>query len=184
MTVVAIIAVVGLCVAVKAAEGHRPGKPHATPLEAPLLHWLRYVRQETNAVARSKCVPRPYRAIRPAQLVPEFARRFTIRVELSRLAVYRLRDSECLPTTAKGIIRYVFPASTENAAIEVARCETGGTFSFYAKNPVSSASGLFQLLSIHWAGRFNPFDPWANTRYAYRLSDAGTNWGPWVCKPW
>lgn len=186
MTLVLIMFTIGLCVAVKAAEAHRPGLHSPGSLKAPKLHYLISARQTTNGLARARCIPRPYRSVRPASRVPEFARPFYITVELARQAVYRLRDSECLPTTAIGIIRYVFPASTENAAIEVARCETGGTFSFYAKNPRSSASGLFQLLAIHWTAPgpvFNPFDPWANTRYAYRLSDAGTNWSAWACQP-
>jgi hypothetical protein len=47
-----------------------------------------------------------------------------------------------------------------------------------AKNPASSASGLTQLMSIHWAGRFSPFDPRANLAYALRLY-RGSGWSPW-----
>jgi hypothetical protein len=94
----------------------------------------------------------------------------------------RSKSSKCLPTSPTGIIRYVFPASTEDAALRVAYCETGGTFNIYAHNP-SGASGLFQLMPTWWQGKFNPYNPWANTRAAYSISSAGTNWGAWVCQP-
>ena len=47
-----------------------------------------------------------------------------------------------------------------------------------AKNPVSSASGLLQLMSIHWAGRGNPFDPHWNLSYGLKLY-RGSGWSPW-----
>ena len=131
-------------------------------------------------MARVRCIPRPYRSIRPAQLVPDFARRFYIIVELGRQGLYRMRDSECLPTSPEGIIRYVFPAATEDAAVRVAYCES--RLWPWARNP-SGASGLFQLMPGWWAGKFNPFNAWSNTRFAYQLSDAGTNWSHWSCKP-
>lgn len=82
------------------------------------------------------------------------------------------RSSLCLPTTPAGIIRYVFPSYAEDTALRVAGCESTGIpyhLNPYAKNPSSSASGLFQLLDTWWAGKFNPFDPWPNTRTAYAL---------------
>ena len=89
------------------------------------------------------------------------------------------RSSRCGP---QAIIRAVFPDSTEGAALSVAYCETGGTFNIYAHN-ASGASGLFQLMPFHWQGKFDPYNPWANSRYALQLSYGGTNWGAWVCKP-
>jgi len=91
------------------------------------------------------------------------------------------KGSRCRPTNPAAIIRYVFPAATEEAAVRVAYCESH--LYTYARN-ASGASGLFQLMPIHWQGRFDPFDPWANTRYAYRLSHAGYSWTAWVCQPW
>jgi soluble lytic murein transglycosylase-like protein len=47
-----------------------------------------------------------------------------------------------------------------------------------AQNP-SSASGLLQLMSIHWSGRFDPFKPKANLSYGYKLY-RGSGWAPWA----
>ena len=80
-----------------------------------------------------------------------------------------------------GIIRYVFPSATEDAAIRVAYCES--RLNRFARNVYSGAAGLFQLMPFHWQGKFNPYNALANTRYAYRLSSAGYNWQAWVCKP-
>jgi hypothetical protein len=73
---------------------------------------------------------------------------------------------------AEWIVRAIFPASAEDQALRVAGCESTGTpyhLYIYAKNPSSTASGLFQLLDTWWAGKFDPFNPWANTRAAYQL---------------
>lgn len=48
----------------------------------------------------------------------------------------------------------------------------------HAANPASSASGLLQLMSIHWAGRGDPFDPRFNLSYGLRLW-RGSGWSPW-----
>ena len=47
-----------------------------------------------------------------------------------------------------------------------------------ADNPVSSASGLLQLMSIHWAGKFDPYDPQRNLAYGLKLW-RGSGWAPW-----
>jgi hypothetical protein len=68
--------------------------------------------------------------------------------------------------------------------VEVARLESN--FNPRARNPRSSAAGLAQImLSAHqddpdisrWA------DPYASARMAYRISNGGTNWGPWTTWP-
>jgi hypothetical protein len=82
----------------------------------------------------------------------------------------------------KGIICSIF-GSHCNEALSVVACETGGTFNPNIVNPSSGAAGLWQLMPFHWVGKFSPFDPWVSTQYAYGLSNGGTNWGPWVCKP-
>lgn len=68
----------------------------------------------------------------------------------------------------------------------VARCETGGTFSPWAANPTSTASGLFQFLDSTWASQgmqgFSVWDPVANALAAARIV-AREGWGQWVCKP-
>lgn len=62
-------------------------------------------------------------------------------------------------------------------AVSVASCESG--LDPNAVNGSSGAAGLFQLMPFHWRDRFDPFDPVANARYAFGLSDGGTNWGAW-----
>jgi hypothetical protein len=69
-------------------------------------------------------------------------------------------------------------------AMRVMACESGGDP--YAKNPRSTASGLFQFLRGWWSGAwgypaFDPFDPEANVRAAAWLYYTD---GPkhWVCK--
>lgn len=69
-------------------------------------------------------------------------------------------------------------------AMRVMACESGGNP--YAKNPRSTASGLFQFLRGWWSGSwgypaFDPFDPEANVKAAAWLYYNG---GPqhWVCK--
>jgi hypothetical protein len=64
-------------------------------------------------------------------------------------------------------------------AVAIARCESG--LSPVAKNRGSTASGVFQLLRQHWAGKFNPYDPSKNIEYAHRLWKS-SGWRPWVCK--
>jgi len=54
--------------------------------------------------------------------------------------------------------------------------ESGGSPN--AKNPTSTASGLLQLMSIHWAGKFNPFAPRLNLSYGCKLW-RGSGWQPW-----
>lgn len=81
------------------------------------------------------------------------------------------------PDNEEAVIRHIFPDATEDAAVKVADCESG--LYRYAKNPRSTASGLWQLLRLHWAGRFNPFDPYASSYYVLRITDGGKNWGPW-----
>lgn len=85
---------------------------------------------------------------------------------------------------AVAAIRLVFPASTEAAAIRVARCETGGTFNPRAVGRAGER-GLFQIHPVHfsWAQPHRLFDPVWNSRVAFRLSRGGTNWRPWTCKP-
>lgn len=48
-----------------------------------------------------------------------------------------------------------------------------------AVNPASGASGLMQLIPLHWQGRFDPLVPSANLRYGLKLY-RGAGWQPWV----
>jgi len=61
-------------------------------------------------------------------------------------------DSMALPTNAKTIARKARQAGIPpNVALTIAHIETGGTFSHTAKNPTSSAHGLFQVLDKSWS---------------------------------
>ena len=68
-------------------------------------------------------------------------------------------------------------------AVNVAKCETGGTFNVYARN--GQYVGLFQV-SDHWR-RTVPgfgFTPLAQARHAYRVFRAtGYSWSHWTCRP-
>lgn len=61
-------------------------------------------------------------------------------------------------------------------AVAIARRESG--LNPGAKNKSSTASGIFQCLRLHWAGRFDPFDPIANIGYSFGLWKA-SGWKPW-----
>lgn len=61
-------------------------------------------------------------------------------------------DSMALPSNAKTIARKARQAGIPpNVALTIAHIETGGTFSHTAKNPTSSAHGLFQVLDKSWS---------------------------------
>ena len=66
-------------------------------------------------------------------------------------------------------------------AVEVARCETGGTFSVYARN--GQYLGLFQMGDYARSTYGHSWTPIGQARAAYAyFRDAG-GWGPWECKP-
>lgn len=75
------------------------------------------------------------------------------------------------------LIRSVF-GSASSTALCIAWRES--RFDPYARNPNSSASGVFQLTRIWWAGRwsFNPFSAVANVYHAH-LMYLDYGWGPW-----
>ena len=71
-------------------------------------------------------------------------------------------------------------------ALAVARCESG--FNPNAKNPGSTASGVFQFLSSTWAttsyAGYSPFNAWANIQAAHQVFVRdGYSWHEWVCQP-
>lgn len=70
----------------------------------------------------------------------------------------------------------------------VAHCETGGTFSPFAKNRSSDASGLFQFIGWPRAGlreSFSVWDPVANALAAAWTRRHDGSWRQWapVCRP-
>lgn len=93
------------------------------------------------------------------------------------------------PAALRGLVALYFPPENVDAAMSVMWCES--RYNPNAKNPRSSASGLFQHLARYWPGRSaaagwagaDIFDPEANIAVAAWLSDGGRDWGHWVCKP-
>ena len=101
-------------------------------------------------------------------------------------AVADLQPAADKPCDTVCIIRNVFPDSAEDGAIRVAKCESG--LDPNARNPSSSATGLFQIINGTWRAYADRgwvrTDPLHNTLVAYRIwrSDGGS-WRQWVCKP-
>jgi hypothetical protein len=85
------------------------------------------------------------------------------------------------------LVAMYFPADRVDWALRIMRCESHGDPD--AKNPHSSASGLFQHLARLWPGRASKagfegadvFDPVANIAVAAWLLEHGGT-GNWVCK--
>lgn len=85
------------------------------------------------------------------------------------------------------VVEVHFGANTDRA-LAVMQCESRGNAD--AKNPTSTASGLFQFLRSTWknvTGMDNHngvFDGARNIEAASILSKGGTDWRAWVCRPW
>lgn len=63
-------------------------------------------------------------------------------------------DSMALPTNAKTIARKAQQEGVDpSVALTISHIETGGSFSHTAKNPTSTAHGLFQVLDKTWKGQ-------------------------------
>jgi hypothetical protein len=148
-----------------------------------LVAGIRRLRPHVNGLLRNRCRS-PYPIGVPASRLPLQRTGWLVYAvgewKTRHYRAHRVSSRCAVSTTA--IIRTVF-GPTAWAALRVAYCETGGTMSAYARNQSSGAAGLFQLMPFHWLGKFNPYDPWANSRYAYRLSSGGYDWHAWVCKP-
>lgn len=96
-------------------------------------------------------------------------------IEHKLAALIQVRYS---PTSA---ICAVFGAYCSQA-IRVADCETGGTFSVYARN--GQYLGLFQMGSHERATYGHSWTAIGQARAAYRYFVAsGRDWSPWDCKP-
>lgn len=174
-----LIVLIVLVTALTALAGAQRQGGIGTPLLAtPLITTLNQQAAKIRQARANRCLSAPRFRWDPGHEVPPHMRGFVIRQRQGRLERNRTRPSNC----PVDVIYRVFPASTEDAAYRVAYCETGGTMDPYARN-ASGASGLFQLMPIHWRGKFNPFNALANTRFAYRLSKGGHDWSAWVCQP-
>lgn len=81
----------------------------------------------------------------------------------------------------QAIIRYVFGFSGSQA-VEVSRCETGGTFWPGSHN--GQYLGIFQMGSSERARYGDYSDAYGQARaaYAYFLA-SGSDWSPWECQP-
>jgi len=84
-------------------------------------------------------------------------------------------------------IRLASVAYGVNAGLLVRRadCETGGSYSRYAQNRTSGASGLFQFLPSTWQttpyARESIWSPYANALAAAWMERSGRG-GEWVCR--
>lgn len=68
-------------------------------------------------------------------------------------------------------------------AVRVAGCETGYTYSVWARN--GQYLGLFQMGSYARGKYGHSWSAWGQARAAYRyFVDSGRDWSPWSCKPW
>lgn len=94
------------------------------------------------------------------------------------------------------LVEQYFPAELVGEALSVMWCESRGNPD--AKNPSSSATGLFQFLKGTWAwtsvqsgwGGYSRLDPEANIAvaawlvdYSIRTGHPGGAWGHWECQP-
>lgn len=83
----------------------------------------------------------------------------------------------------RGLVEAYFPGEVERA-LRVMHCESRGDPN--AKNPSSSARGLFQIMASIWAPHFGVtydalYDPDTNVRLAAQIRDI-QGWSAWVCK--
>ena len=126
-----------------------------------------------------------YREALEAQAKARAAARAAARLEAARARAERERKALIATYTAKygsrvgrwaPLVRRHFPARALPFAMFIVFRESRGDPR--ARNPYSSCSGLYQLHPCHWRGRFNPFDPVANVRYAAKLW-RGAGWAPW-----
>lgn len=86
-----------------------------------------------------------------------------------------------IPTDPVAAIRYVFGAVGQaDEAVNVARCETGGTFSVYAQN--GQYLGLFQMGAYARSRYGHSYTAYGQARAALAYWRAA-GWSPWQCLP-
>lgn len=83
------------------------------------------------------------------------------------------------------IVEYFWPSWAVERMMRIMDCESKGDPN--AKNPHSSATGLFQIMGFwqkKWPGDYT--DPWTNGAVAYQIwleaDKYGSPFDPWVCK--
>ena len=90
------------------------------------------------------------------------------------------------------LVREYFPPAAVASALAIIECESGGNP--HAKNPRSSAAGLFQFLESTWdevapplgAGSYDSgavFLPAWNVAAGAAYSAGGSDWSRWECSP-
>ena len=84
------------------------------------------------------------------------------------------------------MIRAVFPDATEDGALRIAMCESTMGQNSNAYAPWNPNKGAYQIAA--WA---HPeydanmlLDDAYNVRAAYEISQGGTDWSQWQCRPW
>ena len=94
-----------------------------------------------------------------------------------------LSNAQAAPREVTRAVCFYF-GSYCRQALRVAYCETGGTYSIYARN--GQYLGLFQV-SAYWRRAipgWHPHSAWGQARHAYRVFRlTGSNWSHWSCKP-
>lgn len=92
------------------------------------------------------------------------------------------------PDAIRSLVETYFPAEWVDEALSVSYCES--RWNPGAKNPKSTASGLFQFLAKTWEryGRGDVFDPEANVAAAARMTQRYVElghwrWLGWTCQP-
>lgn len=160
------------------ATAAKPPRPHIG--DGSLLRAIAHQRARTWRCQLGLGRPRS-RVSYAAERSPSLAfRKWTLRLWRDR-AEYECHLARQLSDPVRAI--YAVFGKYGAQAVEVARCETGGTFSIYADN--GQYLGLFQV-SAHWR-RVVPgfaYTPLAQARHAYRVFRlTGSNWSHWTCKP-
>lgn len=94
------------------------------------------------------------------------------------------RSASCVPA----VVRAIFPAATEEHALAIVRCETGGTMDPRAVGDGGYSRGIWQINYVHWRAyggwvdETRLFEPWYATRVAHRMSGAGRDFSAWTCE--
>jgi len=109
------------------------------------------------------------------------------------VAVDRAQRTCSSPSSCAALVRNAFGhmgiGHRAEEGVRVMMCESGGNPT--ARNPSSSASGLFQQLARYWPGRAatygmtgrSVFDPWANAVVSAGMVRDTGGWSHWSCRP-
>ncbi|HVM69556.1 MAG TPA: hypothetical protein VM204_06945 [Gaiellaceae bacterium] len=165
------LAVVALFTLTPAASAHLVTRPKADTLDA------RAVSQREN-LAHARYVARHGNGPH-VRWHREAARWLAQELAETEAAIEARRTRQLYSSSPIAAIRYVWGRHADGA-IRVARCETGGTFSVYARN--GQYLGLFQMGAYARARYGHSWTALGQARAAYRyFQDAG--WSPWQCRP-